>query len=859
MALDTEVERVTSFAGKGRSAHAARIVTSSARWLIAVVVVSVTSLTVYQVVLARRLSEVPGFFSIVSSRPIFIGYSIAVVVAGCLCAFVPTRHLGKVVGVMSTLATVVVLAVATLGGQGWPMIVAALTLGAAWLIGDFVLCRSPLRSASLSAAPAVAFALGYTLLGTIVLTLGLLDMIRWWTLGLPVLLGGLQACRRLLRDVRQFDLSKLTQGRLRPFALSLLAMSAGYSAVWAAAPEIQYDAAYAKVWLPQLWARTGGIRFSVFHPVLAMFGTGYLVPVPAHTLGAADAGRWIQYFVGLFLVWAIWRLVDDGGLYAPLAALAFLLTPHVIWQMSTADDDLMLCLLTLGLAAAVLRSDTLTDRPRSVALVIGMLAGGALAGKFHVAPFAVASVFGWSMLRSHEGRLRRLVWATCGTVATSAPLLLARWISTGNPVFPQLNNIFRSRFFEPVNTNFNFPYLKDGSIGSLLKTPFLIVTGPSGLMEVVPPGVFGLLVVSLIIGAVAGIYGSKESRIIAASVIVAGYAWWTQVRYLRYLLPYATVGLVLLAAVLGVRLSSARARREWPLLLAVGLFAVAIFPSTVASFWNIPERFPSDVALGMESRASYEMRAFPISALMDQINNFASPGAVVVGEAYARQGLAPGVDASPSWEFESHLALEYTEAPTTTDEVLTRWRRSGASFIAVFAGNRIMKQYSPDMLRLLNERSDLLWSGLGMELYRLVDEPGPSAQAVDCDPMLLGRPECWGGVLDARPGLTSEETVGGIRTMVMPCVGTTYELRVVTNAAGGATTLKIAGRDAGGALITYTQADVPAGTSSFIAQTAAKTVTSLEFTVEPIGGAEVSEVQISTTSESPSCAAPNGS
>ncbi len=43
--------------------------------------------------------------------------------------------------------------------------------------------------------------------------------------------------------------------------------------VWACAPDLQFDALYAKAWLPSVWASTGSTRLLTDHPVLGTVGT----------------------------------------------------------------------------------------------------------------------------------------------------------------------------------------------------------------------------------------------------------------------------------------------------------------------------------------------------------------------------------------------------------------------------------------------------------------------------------------------------------------------------------------------------------------------------------------------------------
>ena len=111
--------------------------------------------------------------------------------------------------------------------------------------------------------------------------------------------------------------------------------------MWAAAPEIQFDALAGKAWLPAVWARTGEITFSLVHPVANDNGLGFMAAVRAYTLGH-DAGRFLQYFLGVFLVGALWHFGRAFGRSRPDRCSRYLDSHHLMWQMSTANDDLTL-------------------------------------------------------------------------------------------------------------------------------------------------------------------------------------------------------------------------------------------------------------------------------------------------------------------------------------------------------------------------------------------------------------------------------------------------------------------------------------------------------------------------------------
>jgi hypothetical protein len=832
----------------------ARRVSASQLSLILAVVALVAVLS-YQLVLGGRLLARAGLFSAEPGREAAVLHATTLGAVGFACAVIPRRFVHWLAVGCWCITVVVIVVVGVGAGVWWSQIVALATLGGFWAAGRGLLATAWLRGAGVSNEPAVSLALGFTIGSLLLFGLGLASVLRPVIVLPMVLVGAVVAVRGALtlapNALRGLELPR---NRVRTFGAAAVATVTAFAAIWAAAPEIQYDAVYAKVWLRQVWAWNGQITFPVEHPVLAMFGTGYVAPVAGHLSGAPAVGRWMQFFLALGLTWILARWTNRllPALTAVIA-VGFALTPHVIWQMSTANDDLMLTLLVVGLVIAVLHEVGVGAQPRAMSLVVGLLAGGALAGKMHLAAFAVTVALGWLVLAPAGQRWATTLVTSVGALVTGAPILIARWIATGNPVFPQLNNVFLSAHYPPVNATFNFPYLDDGSLASLLKLPLTMISSPSEVMEAVPPGVFGVLVAPLILGPLVALTGPRRGRVVAVASIVAYALWWNQLRYLRYLLPYAAVGLMLLPYVAGH--AGVVAGRRWNAVSAIciSVTAVALFPSTLAAFWNIPERLPWRVAVGVETAADYRTRTLPARSLSEVVNSWAEPGDLVVGEAYVRQDLDRGIDSSPAWEFDERRMLGPPLASADPVEVLSRWHDLGADFLAVYTSLRLQRQYSPEMLMLLDSRAELLWARQGMELWRLVDAPPAERPVLPCDAELLGRPGCWGGVLDNTPGLEASEVPSGIRSYVTPCPGVTYTVRVQTAGIDGSTTLYIVGWDARGVPGAYAQHAVAVGENALIGLTVPDRVTRLEFTIQAAGGARVKRVDLGATASSPNC------
>ena len=383
-------------------------------------------------------------------------------VTGGLALLVPRRLLWLAI-VPGGLALVTVLAaVSVAGGEAWSLAFALLTLTAAWLIGRIVLSSSPFRAEGMHRRGLVPLGVGLGILGLVVLLLGRLGWIEWWTLALPTCalgVGGIFLVARRGRSLPRAALASLTESRLRAFAAGVLALQGSVALIYAAAPEIQFDALWYKAWLPDFWADSGQIDEQTFitHPYLGIAGLTQLVAVPGHAAGAPGVGRYLQLLSIVVVIAAVWRLGDRfGRTVGPIAALAIALTPIVLWEASTAYEDLFLGLVVLTAGAAVLHyADRRPVAPFAASIVVGFLAGTCITGKIHLAPLAVALGIAWTLISSRGTEaLRRVGGVLVGGLVGAAPLLLYRWLELGNPVFPYYNNLFGSEHFPHVLTSF---------------------------------------------------------------------------------------------------------------------------------------------------------------------------------------------------------------------------------------------------------------------------------------------------------------------------------------------------------------------------------------------------------------------
>jgi hypothetical protein len=749
----------------------------------------------------QRLRRTPGFLGAAEAHaPIHVyAYAGALLV---VLACVLTRRFLWVVPAAAGAAAAVVLALGAVGAhRAWSIALAALTLSSAWLVGRGLLRLRVLGGGLLLEAPAlVPLTAGLGALGFAIWVLGRLELIYAWSTGIPVVVVGTLGLVPLCRAAwqRRGDArSVLGESRLRAAALAVLLIQLAWALIWASAPDNSYDALYAKAWLPEVWAQTHRIGPMVIHPILSLTGYAQIVAVPGHTLDGTDTGRFLQLLCGVLIVAAVWSWGDRfsrvGG---PLAALAIAITPQVIWQSSTAYDDLVLSLVCVGLALAVLHCAALRlEQPLAVGAALGFLAGTCASFKYTLVALCGGMILGFVVLGIRDRSWwRRLAGAVAGAVALVAPGVVLRWYDTGNPVFPQYNEIFRSQYFPPVNATWGMPYWHASGLTAPFRALWDVAVAPGLMQEVLPAGAYGLLGLFLL-SALA--FGWRRRTVPAQpavwiGLVIGTVAWWIVFRYLRYLLPALLVATLLAPPLLAPVRAFAERLLEGRLgVLACAGVALLFFPSTVAGFWNTPgDHVPVAAARGAVSGDEVRLSTVSGSQAARAFGQIAEPGALAVSDAFARTLLPSNRDLTPPWELNLRQSLLPGPQPTTAEQLRRVWSRLGVRWMIVHRTTTLdPSPWSPLMRPLVDTYGQPVWSDGGWQIFHLVPRVVPPRPVPTCDPTFSGASGCWSGTtpLDSTPGLVAAE---GAQTQQQPaCPGATYVADLTLTPKGGSATV----------------------------------------------------------------------
>ncbi len=766
----------------------------------------------------------------------------AAILVALVATAAPARWRWLAVGGPGALLLAVLLATAIPGGQAVAMVCAVLTMAAVWDIGERLLRLLGAPHLARVALVAWLAGIGPVSLGTILL--GHLSVLRWWTAGIFVIVVGTVGSVRLGTQIlahRRSLAREVGSSAVGLASAGLILLTCAWAAIYTAAPEIQFDALYGKAYLPQLWAQTGHIASIPTHVQLEITGWFQILAVSGHLLDGPAVGRYMQLLGLMFAAVAFWWWGRRHGALGPLAAVAVVVTPHLFWQASTAYDDLLLALCALALCVAVvetMRTDT-GPSPRGVAFALGLLAGSGPSLKLHLIPLFAMLLLGWIGAGRASRTVRtRLGYATLGAAITSLPPLVLRWIETGNPVLPAYNNIFRSKYWLPVNEKADFPFWPHPGAFGPITVVWKAVLDPSLMEQAAPPGAFGILIGAVLFALLFGWCARERSRaniVVWTALLVAMAYWWVNLRYLRYLLPIAFVSIALTLMVL--RVGSLRARAQWMGILGVTLATIASFSVSIGQFWNVPNHKPPVyAAIGRWKASSYEEAAFLERPAMLAFNRLSPPSSLMASDSFERVWLTDGRNLDTlSYEVIPRLEI-HGPLPVTGNQAFADLHAIGIGWVLVTEASRLLNE--PNYLsQVLTQHGKIEFSERGWDLYRLVSQPPPPTPVSACDRVPVGVPACWGGPRSAGGRLRVSVT----RTVPV-CAGET--LAVSVTQTGGSSSPVLVQFIGGNPHDDVQSGQAVAGTNQRIYATAPPGATSANVTISPIDGAEISSANI---------------
>jgi 4-amino-4-deoxy-L-arabinose transferase-like glycosyltransferase len=455
-----------------------------------------------------------------------------------------------------------------------------------------------------------AFAIGTLIIYFAVFAVGPFRLDRT-SLGLVSLAAGLLAIpglrampwKRMGASIR----SAVADARRDPVAavLWLAALGVGLSTfLQAFAPPNDYDSLMYHLAIPQLDVERGYIAPPWEHGLSNAFLPAGLYHLYRLALlfadgGAAQAINAVFGLIAAMAAAAIARRMGAGPRTALLAALLFLATRLVVWEMATsAVDPASAAWFGLGLIAYL----AWRKQPEPGLLVLlGLTIGGGILAKYHG---AVAALGFGTLLLIDLVRGRVGLWLAAGVPLLSfiviLPHLARMYHFTGNPIFPLFNPSFvpgGASLLDPAR----FMYGTGRGIVDLLTTPISFSLMPMHLydgMILGAPYFLALAPLALL---------ARRDLTLAGPVLVATFVFYVlwfyrlghQVRFLMSVFPVLAAFAAIGAAALWRQVRP----HAWGRIAFAGLTIALVLNQLMFVGAYAALRLPA--ALGLKSAAAY--------------------------------------------------------------------------------------------------------------------------------------------------------------------------------------------------------------------------------------------------------------
>jgi hypothetical protein len=446
----------------------------------------------------------------------------------------------------------------------------------------------------------------------------------------------------------------------------------------AAMPERYYDALAMHLLIPTQvltfghWNYDPGLAFAFF-PI----GADYLF-----AFATAAGGELTARLVNLAALLLSAALLHDivrpchGARLAHVTVALFLSIPVTLIVTASLFVENTLCLLTTAAVRLLLLQRRRADRAALVGLAIVLSALPAV--KLHGVLVAVSATT-LALWGLRDSTLRRRDWTVVACVAAIAGALgsltyVYAWARTGNPVFPLMNDIFRSPYWPPI------AFADNRYTGHFAPNMLYRMTFDTQRYLEAQPGALGVAFILLLVpGLVATLLSPIQPAVIA--LIVAGF-YLTMVlseeQYVRYLYPVFPLLLVLCAHGLAVM---AQVRLLRPILGAsVGLVVLLDISRLPSAGWILGD---TDLrALFDPARRQTMLRdQVPERLANDLINaiDVAAPRVIYASDPYG--AFLRGTPIYTNWY--NPALLGTLAAATSPEQVHAAVNATGATFAVV--------------------------------------------------------------------------------------------------------------------------------------------------------------------------------
>ena len=490
-----------------------------------------------------------------------------------------------------------------------------------------------------------------------------------------------------------------------------------FNLFWALSPEISFDALNYQLAVPRFYLENHAIVDLPYfwHSYFSRLVNSLFVICLG--LGGPIACKLLMLATGLITTIGVYALTANfvSRSSAFWAAAIFYATPMVSWLSTVSYIDLTLAMFvtTAWLAFMRWRRDRMDAWLVACAILAGACVGSKPNGTYALPVMALALV----LISVREGVFRRgfAKVAVFGLVAIliALPWYLLPWHWTGNPVFPLLNGIFKSPYWNPVNTMMNASSFGVGvSLKSVVQLPFLLTFQTSQFDELLPAGSLGIALVLLPLGIWSTIK-HRRAAILSVAIVAFYVLWLCTFQYARYLIPM--LPLAVAVAIGGVMewLPSEGTRRYYVAALWITLSAQGSL--LLLPFGSIPLRHTLQLILHRRSEVEFLRATLVPYKAVEYLNGVTSTSDWVIGEGaesvryYVRARMLSLVESR---------ALQQQLVWRNDEELAARFSRAGFRYLII---NRpVVKKKWPYLQdSFLEKFATLEYSAESVEVYRL--------------------------------------------------------------------------------------------------------------------------------------------
>jgi hypothetical protein len=217
-------------------------------------------------------------------------------------------------------------------------------------------------------------------------------------------------------------------------------------------------------------------------------------------------------------------------------------------------------------------------------------------------------------------------------------------------------------------------------------------------------------------------------------------------------------------------------------------------------------------------------------------NRVAEPGAVALGDGYARGLLRPDLDISPGWELANRLYIEH-KLPIQPDDLYRLMSQRGVHWLILTNERRTLEDTEDDLGQLARTHGQIVFADRLTDLYRLVAHPIPPRPVPLCDQTFSGSGGCWYPTdrVSPGPGLTDAEAKGlPVTQTIAACPGATYSVALTTGPGVDPTRVYLTFNDPD-PLQAMRFIDAPPGRTTVLNGTAPADAKTMSITIDTLG------------------------